>query len=329
MWPSVFDGGQVAGAAVLSVGGIGPAIVGYNDRKPFYQNLFQLLVSDALDSRRIAVENKWISYYRTNFVGALMSTSFRFLGAAGFEIVGPRYRILIDPFLTGNAFAPVAHQELERPDLILVTHAAYDHLGDAAALALRTGAPVACGGDVRHLLMDDGVPPGQIQASIWGVVIKIGDIIVRPVECHHWSMSKRKNGDVLTGTPLAFIFETEPGVRIYHYGDSSYFDMRFIGELYQPTVGLLGCSQPYELVPPVPQAGEELSGEMDPEEAARVADMLGVKVAVACHYFTHNDDTKRFLERVPVHDKSGTRQALAPLPGETFVVDSGGLVGRD
>jgi L-ascorbate metabolism protein UlaG (beta-lactamase superfamily) len=79
----------------------------------------------------------------------------------------------------------------------------------------------------------------------------------------------------------------------------------------------------------VPQAGEELSGELDPEEAARVAEMLGVKVAVACHYFTHNDDTKRFLERVPVHDRSGIRQALAPLPGETFVIDSSGLVERD
>jgi hypothetical protein len=28
-------------------------------------------------------------------------------------------------------------------------------------------------------------------------------------------------------------------------------DMRFIGELHQPTVGLLGCSQPWELLPEV------------------------------------------------------------------------------
>ena len=42
------------------------------------------------------------------------------------------------------------------------------------------------------------------------------------------------------GNPIAFMVETEPGVRIYHYGDTSVFDMRLIGELYRPTVGLHG-----------------------------------------------------------------------------------------
>lgn len=251
-----------------------------------------------------------------------MSTSIRFLGTAGFEIVGPKFRVLIDPFLTGHDFSPVTPENIDKPDIILVTHAAYDHLGDTAKIALRTGAPVVCGGDVRHLLMDDGVPAKQIQASIWGVVVRVNGILIRPVECHHWSMSVRKNGQALTGTPLAFIVETEPGVRVYHYGDSAYFDMRFIGELYKPTVALLGCSQPYELEEGAVQAGEEITGEMSPDEAARVADMLGVKVAVGCHYFTHNADTAEFLKQVPLHDTSGSRQVLTPLPGDTFVIDA-------
>lgn len=251
-----------------------------------------------------------------------VTTSIRFLGTAGFEIVGPRFRVLINPFLSGHGFAPVTPEAIERPDLILVTHAASDHLGDTAAIALRTGAPVVCGGDVRLLLIDEGVPASQIQATIWGVVVEVAGIVVRPVECHHWSMSVRKNGQALTGTPLAFIVETEPGVRIYHYGDTSYFDMHFIGDLYRPTVGLIGCSQPYELEEGVIQAGKELTGEMAPDEAAQVAEMLGVKVAVACHYFTLNSDTAQFLDRIPVHDKSGSRQAIAPLPGDIFVIDA-------
>ncbi len=258
-----------------------------------------------------------------------MTTRIRFLGVAGYELVGPRHRILIDPFLSGSPHAPVTADEIETPDLILVSHAAYDHVGDAAAIALRTGAPVVCGADVRRLLMDGGVPPEQIQATVWGVVVKVADVIVRPVECHHWSISTRSNGQMLTGTPLAFIVETSPGVRIYHYGDSSYFDMRFIGELYTPSVALLGCSQPRELVAPEPHAGVELTGEMDPDEAARVADMLGVKVAVASHYLAHNDDTERFLELVRRHDGSGARQALAPLPGETFLIDGEGRLAPD
>jgi L-ascorbate metabolism protein UlaG (beta-lactamase superfamily) len=256
-----------------------------------------------------------------------MATRFHFLGAAGFEIEGTEHRVLVDPFLTGNPAAPIGPEEVERPDVILVTHAAFDHLGDAAVIARRTGAPVVCGGDVRRLLMDDGVPSGQIQATVWGVVVRVGGVVVRPVECHHWSMAVRSNGQVITGVPLAFIFEPEPGLSVYHYGDTSYFDMRFIGELYKPRVGLIGCSQPYELVEPEPHAGEELSGEMAPDEAARAADMLGVELAVACHYFTHNDDTREFLDVVSKHDASGRRRAMAPLPGETFTVEADGADG--
>lgn len=258
-----------------------------------------------------------------------MSTSIRFLGAAGFEIAGPETRVLVDPFLSGTPLAPVAHEELTAPDVILVTHAAYDHLGDASAIAKRTGAPVVCGADVRQLLLDDGLPPEQIQACIWGVVVRVRDIVVRPVECHHWSMSTRPNGQILSGTPLAFIVETEPGCRVYHYGDTSYFDMRWIGELYSPTVGLIGCTQPYELSPPVPEAGELLSGELDADEAARVAELLGVDVAVACHYLTVDSEVERFLKLVGHHDSSGRRQAIAPLLGETIVIDDGRIVARD
>jgi L-ascorbate metabolism protein UlaG (beta-lactamase superfamily) len=256
-----------------------------------------------------------------------MSTSLRFLGVACFEAVGPDRRILIDPFLSGNPQAPLGPDDLDTPDVILVTHAAYDHIGDAAMIAKRTGAPVVCGGDVRQLLIDDGIPPSQIQATIWGVVVRVNGVIVRPLECHHWSMSTRGNGEVLTGTPLAFLFETEPGVRIYHYGDTSFFDMRFIADLYRPSVALLGCTQPQGLEPPIPQAGVELTGEMDADEAARVAEMLDVKVAVACHYLAPNDDTAAFLENVGKYDSSGTRKAVAPFAGETLLIEDGLLVG--
>jgi len=251
-----------------------------------------------------------------------MSTTLRFLGAAGFEITAPESRILIDPFLSENPLAPVSHDELARPDVILVTHAAPDHFGDTAAIALRTGAPVICGGDVRVHLLDRGVPAEQVQATIWGVVTRAGGVVVRPVECHHWSMAPRLDGSFITGTPLAYIVEPEPGLRIYHYGDTSIFDMRLIGELYRPNVGLLGCTQPVE-VEDHSGAGEELTGEMTPDEAARVAEMLGVDVAVACHYLSPNDDLDAFVEQVNFHDSTGRRVAVAPAIGSTLTLAVG------
>ncbi len=251
-----------------------------------------------------------------------MSTRITFLGAAGFEIVGPEHRILVDPFLTTSPRAPIGAEELEPPDVILVSHAAFDHLGDTAAIALRTGAPVVCDGGVRRILLDRGVPSDQIRATVWGIVVEVGGVLVRPVECHHWSAGELADGTAVVGTPLAFIVETEPGVRIYHYGDTAIFDMRLIGELYGPTVGLLGCTVPHELSARVPGAGRLLSGEMDADECARTAEMLGLRLAVACHYFTQDDEVARFLELVPRYDTTGARQAVAPEVGDTVVVDA-------
>jgi L-ascorbate metabolism protein UlaG (beta-lactamase superfamily) len=254
-----------------------------------------------------------------------MSTRIRYLGVAAYEIVGPRHRILMDPFLTGNAVAPCGPDDLEPPDVILVSHPPIDHLGDAAEIALRTGVPIVCGNDSRMLLMERGVPPEQIRHTIWGIKILIGeDLLVRPVECRHWAGAQLKDGSFVPGFPLAFIVETEPGVRVYHFGDSAVFgDMRFIGELHRPSVGLLGCSQPWELLPSLgPAAGQVATGEMSPEEAAMAAEMLGVRFAVGCHYDDpDHPDVQRFLEEVPRHDTTGARVPLALRPGQVLVID--------
>lgn len=256
-----------------------------------------------------------------------MSTRIRYLGVAAYEIVGPRHRILMDPFLTGNIVAPCGPDDLETPDVILVSHPPIDHLGDAAEIAIRTGAPIVCGADSRALLMERGVPAEQIRHTIWGIKILIGeDLLVRPVECHHWAGATLKDGSIVPGWPLAFIVETEPDVRVYHFGDSAVFgDMRFIGQLHQPTVGLLGCSQPYELLPDVyTGAGQVVSGEMAPDEAAWAAELLGVRYAVATHYYDpDHDDVKQFLAEVPKHDTTGKRVPLALRPGQTLVIDGG------
>src|SRR5205809_7489098 len=113
-------------------------------------------------------------------------TRIRFLGVAGYEIVSSEHRILIDPFLSGSPLAPCRHEDLEVPDVVLVSHAAYDHLGDAAEIASRTGAPVVCGGDVRRILIERGDPAALIRPTVWGFVVRVGGVTGRPDECHLW-----------------------------------------------------------------------------------------------------------------------------------------------
>ena len=252
-----------------------------------------------------------------------MSTRLTYHGAASYEIVGPNHRILIDPFLSENPLAPCGPDDLAEPDVILVSHAAMDHYGDTPSIAIRTGAPVICDAAVRAKLIDDGVSPDQITPTTWGIVVEIAGLQVRPVECHHWSSATLSNGSVVVGNPIAFIVETEPGARIYHDGDTCIFDMRLIGELYKPTVGLIGCTLPRELSHLIPGPGTFLTGEMDADEAARCAEMLGVDLAVACHYLALDSEVERFLQLVPEYDTTGRRQAVAPLVGETLVLEDG------
>jgi L-ascorbate metabolism protein UlaG (beta-lactamase superfamily) len=255
-----------------------------------------------------------------------MTTRLRFLGVASFEATGPFGRVLFDPFLTGNPVAPVGPDELAAPDVIVVSHAAYDHMADAGPIARRTGAPVICGADVAELLAEQGVPASQLRPTIWGIRIQVGPLVIAPVECHHWSSARLADGRIVTGTPLGFVVTVAPDCRIYHYGDSAIFsDLRLIGELHQPTVGLLGCTQPWSLVGP--GAGQVLTGEMSPREAALAAEMLGVSLAVACHYEDPgHPDVTGFCAAVGQADTTGQRQALALAPGQTAVIDGNSYV---
>jgi len=72
-----------------------------------------------------------------------MITRIRFLGLAAFEITNSQNQvILIDPCLEkDNPVSPVEVADLERVDLVLVTHLAIDHLGEAAAISKRFKLP--------------------------------------------------------------------------------------------------------------------------------------------------------------------------------------------
>jgi len=250
-----------------------------------------------------------------------MTTTIAYHGISTYEVWGPNGRVVFDPFLDGSASADVSADDLETPDVIVASHAAIDHMGSAARLALRTGAPIVCGTDTAALLRQDGVPDSQLRLTTWGIRVRIGDLVVRPVPCAHWSQARTADGEVISGVPMAFVVEFEPDVRVYHFGDSAITsEMRLIGELHSPTVGLLGCSQPWSLV--APGAGEVITGEMSPQEAAYAAELLGVKYALATHYEDVDDPAvAEFLAAVPGYDSTGARVPLALRSGQRLVID--------
>jgi L-ascorbate metabolism protein UlaG (beta-lactamase superfamily) len=252
-----------------------------------------------------------------------MSTKIRFFGVAAYELTTKAgLHILIDPFLDENPGSPVKSAELARVDLILVSHAAPDHLGDTEAIARRTGAPVICGGEVKAYLMAKGIPPEQIRATTWGIAVEVAGVKVQPLECHHWSQIRMPDGTFASGVPMAFIVYADPGVRFYHYGDTAIFsDLKLQAELYQPTVGCVGIANPEEILHRNPMPGRMLTAEMSPLEGALAARWLGLKTVLPCHYINPDcPEVREFQEHLALAEKEGAQvpRSIVLKPGESF-----------
>ncbi|MEF9905225.1 MBL fold metallo-hydrolase [Streptomyces sp. P9-A2] len=118
------------------------------------------------------------------------SASWRWLGTAGWRIdVGDR-TVLFDPYLTrfptglfDGAFDPgtrlrtrpeIVDAHIGSPELVLVSHSHWDHLGDVPHIARTTGARVVGTETTYHLLVSLGVDAGQISVVKGGEVLDFG-----------------------------------------------------------------------------------------------------------------------------------------------------------
>jgi L-ascorbate metabolism protein UlaG (beta-lactamase superfamily) len=251
----------------------------------------------------------------------------RFLGTAAFEITADDgTRVLMDPFLDENPVSPLKVDTLERPDLLLVTHAAYDHFGDTQKILDRfPDLPVICGSDVRGYLMHKGYDGTLLRATPWSMMIEEAGVRVRPVETRHWSYIQTPDGLSFSGTPTGFIVYVDDQ-RIYHSGDTTVFgDMKLLGELYEPTVGLLNVGVPRAHTGATHGVPQYLSGEMDAREAAMAASFLGLEIAIPCH---HDDCTlpeivafEKLLNAARESDPMAPRPHLLD-PGESLDLGS-------
>lgn len=247
-------------------------------------------------------------------------TKFLFLGFSTFLITtSAGTRILIDPYLNDNSASPIKAKDLTQVDLIILSHGAFDHMQDAAEIAIKHGCPVICGGEVKPLLVEQGVPADNITATVWGLMVEEAGIKVRPVQSMHRSSVRLKDGTALDGLALGFIIYTEDGVKIYNASDTALFgDMKIIGELHDPDVGLINVTieNVFDFLP------EYLTGEMTPYEAALACQWLNLDYAIACHYTSKDNDDVREFERLLTSMKGADgSEVVKPVilnPGETF-----------
>lgn len=127
-------------------------------------------------------------------------------------------------------------------------HAVSDHLGDTLEIMRRwPDVTLLAGVDVRGCLMAEGIDADRIWSSPWGMVISVAGVRIRPVYSRHWSYVQGKDGTPYASIPMAYIIDASESCRIYVSGDTAIFsDMKLIGDLYKPTIGLINVGLPKE-----------------------------------------------------------------------------------
>ncbi len=155
-----------------------------------------------------------------------MAIKFTWLGHSAFLFDVDGHSVLADPFVTGNPLAPLPVDSLT-PQLILLSHAHSDHLGDTVPIATRTGAPVVTNVEIGDWLETQGVA-GVYGMNLGGSVDLDALTVKLTLALHSSSFPDGRYG----GVPVGFILSAAAsGQRAYFAGDTALFsDMALIGE---------------------------------------------------------------------------------------------------
>ncbi|CAN5299972.1 metal-dependent hydrolase [soil metagenome] len=235
--------------------------------------------------------------------------TLRYIGHAAFTLEAEGNVIAIDPFITGNPSATISADEIS-PNVILITHAHNDHVGDAVELAKRTKAPIITVIELADYLETKGV---ETIGANHGGTVKFAGGSVKFTPAWHSSTFTTEDGVVAPGVAAGLIV-TFAEKKFYLAGDTSLFlDMQLIGE-----EGIDVAVLP---------VGDLFT--MGPSDAVRAAKFLRPKVVVPCHYNTFPaleqdiDEFKKNLE-----DETSAK-AVILQPGDTWEVAEPTMAGAD
>ena len=187
---------------------------------------------------------------------------YTYYGHASFLLDDGTSKVLADPFLTGNPLAAIKASEVEC-DYILLTHAHSDHLGDAPAIAKRTGAMILGVPEVLDVCL-------QAESDIKTHGMNIGGSIKLPFGKVRMTMALHSSG-VAGGIACGYVIHIGD-INVYFAGDTALFsDMKLIGQKDPLDYAVLPIGDNYT---------------MGLEDAALAAQWLNTKNVIPIHYNT-------------------------------------------
>jgi L-ascorbate metabolism protein UlaG (beta-lactamase superfamily) len=155
-----------------------------------------------------------------------MSIHIQWLAHSAFMLDVDGHAVLIDPFVTGNPLATIEPSSL-KPEVILLSHAHGDHLGDTVEIAKANSAQVITNFEVSQWLGEQGI--GDSVGMNPGGTIDLGYMTVKCTRAYH---SSSFPDGTYGGVPMGFLITAKKSdLVVYFAGDTDLFsDMSLIGE---------------------------------------------------------------------------------------------------
>jgi len=180
----------------------------------------------------------------------LKGARFTWLGHATFLIEYKGKHILIDPWVMGNPMCPEDKKKLPHIDLILATHAHFDHIGDAVAIAKQYKPKVIGIFELCAWLEKKGVE--NTSAMNKGGTQRLPDfgLEVTMVSADHSCGIKDGDEILYGGEACGYVITFDSGLVLYHAGDTNVFgDMKIIRKLYAPHIAMLPIGDHFTMGP--------------------------------------------------------------------------------
>ncbi|WP_068674683.1 metal-dependent hydrolase [Oceanobacillus sp. Castelsardo] len=193
------------------------------------------------------------------------------------------HTILFDPFISGNEACDLDASTV-KADVILLTHAHNDHVGDTFEIAKRNDALVVAPNELANYLSSKGLNahPMHIGGSR---EFDFGK--VKFTQAFHGSSYTEEDGNVVYGGMPGGILLTVEGKTIYHVGDTALFtDLKMYGEMNDIDVAFIPIGDNFT---------------MGPDDALVAADWINAKIVVPVHYNTFpviEQDPDDFVSKV-------------------------------
>jgi L-ascorbate metabolism protein UlaG (beta-lactamase superfamily) len=212
--------------------------------------------------------------------------------------------ILIDPWLEGNPRHPKGFQ-LDRVDVLALTHGHFDHIADAVAVAKKFKPTVVANFELGQWLGGKGVE--NVSTMNKGGSQMAAGVRITMTHAQH-SSTVEDNGQLIpAGEAAGYVLRLPDGRALYAAGDTNVFsDMQLIHELHQPQLAILPIGDLYT---------------MDPREAALACRFLRPQKVIPIHYGTFPPlvgTPEQLRGLLATRPETKDVEVVAPKPGEPY-----------